>query len=355
MKKKAVQRRSKNIQLNDTIGKGPQVLGEHKIIELMCKHYEPMPGVVIPFGDDVSALPISLQNQFVALSTDMLVAKTDVPFGMSLWQAARKAIVMNVSDFASKGISPTAALVALGLPRNLRNHDIIDIAKGLNSGARQYGAYIIGGDTNEADDLIISVHLYGTTNAQAMMLRKNAKPGDILAVTGPFGKTSSGLKILLNPDKYKITDSLLRMRLLESVYMPQARLAEGLALRDSQSASACMDSSDGLASSLHELAKQSNVGFSITNLPIAEETKQFAKINKLSAEELSLYGGEEYELVVTINPQLWNKAQVAVEKAGGKLYAIGKVTRAKQIILDLPDKKVPIHSTGWEHFKTTNI
>ena len=55
------------------------LLGEHKIIELMRKYFEPMPDIVVPFGDDLSALPIPAEGQVAALKTDMLVAKTDVP------------------------------------------------------------------------------------------------------------------------------------------------------------------------------------------------------------------------------------------------------------------------------------
>ena len=75
-----------------------------------------MPNIAVPFGDDVSAINLN-DKQVAVLKTDMLVGKTDVPKQMSLTQAARKAIVMNISDFASKGVQPSAALVALGLPR----------------------------------------------------------------------------------------------------------------------------------------------------------------------------------------------------------------------------------------------
>ena len=82
---------------------------------------------------------------------------------------------MNISDFASKGVQPIAALVALGLPADFTQKDIEEIADGLNAGAQEYGAYIIGGDTSEASDLIISVSLYGTANKSALMLRSGAK------------------------------------------------------------------------------------------------------------------------------------------------------------------------------------
>src|SRR4030067_207469 len=87
---------------------------------------------------------------------------TDVRVGMSFWQAARKAVVMNVSDFAAKGCLPVAALVSLGLPGSLPVAEVEAIAAGLNAGAREYGAYVIGGDTREASDGVIAGFLFGT-------------------------------------------------------------------------------------------------------------------------------------------------------------------------------------------------
>ena len=129
-------------------------------------HLEAMPNLPVPFGDDVSAVNLD-QKQVAVLKTDMLVGETDVPPNMSLWQASRKAVVMNISDFALKGVQPIAALVSLGLPKGLMQKDIEEIARGLNAGAREYGAYIIGGDTGEASDLIISISSLAQQKKQA--------------------------------------------------------------------------------------------------------------------------------------------------------------------------------------------
>jgi thiamine-monophosphate kinase len=304
-----------------------------------------MPKMPVPFGDDISALLIGKDNLAV-LKTDMLVDKTDVPPEMSLWQASRKAVVMNISDFAAKGVKPLAILVSLGLPRGLQRKDVEEIANGLNSGAREYGAYVIGGDTNEASDLVISLSLFGTTKRSRLMLRSGAKPGDIVAVTGFFGKTCAGLKILLNG--FRTSNKTL----IQSVLMPQARLNEGLALSKTNAVNASIDSSDGLAWSLHEIAKASKVGFLINKLPVAKEAEEFAKINKLSSSELALYGGEEYELVLTVKPNLVSKAQKAVRKVGGQLMPIGKVTTGRKILLKTNGKRHVIETRGWEHFKS---
>ena len=326
-------------------------LGERKIIEIIQSRLDVLPKMPIPFGDDVSAYEIGNSNLAV-LKTDMLVDKTDVPPKMNLWQASRKAIIMNISDFAAKGVKPLAILVSLGLPRTLKEKDIEQIGRGLNAGAREYGAYIIGGDTNEASDLVISLSLFGMAKKDELTLRSGAKPGNLVAVTGSFGKTAAGLKILLDSLE---AASKIRKILVESVLMPHARLKEGLTLSKTKAVTAAIDSSDGLAWSLHEIANASNVGFLINKLPIAKEAEEFAEINRLDPLELTLYGGEEYELVLTIKPNLWRKAEKAVEKVGGKLLSIGKVTAERQVLMEINGKRRVVEPRGWEHFKRGNV
>lgn len=306
-----------------------------------------MPNMAIPFGDDASAINIG-HGRLAVIKTDMLVGETDVPKGMSLWQAARKAVVMNISDLAAKGVQPIAILTSLGLPRAFAEKDIEQISEGLNAGAREYNAYILGGDTNEATDLIISCSALGITEKNLLMKRSGAKPGDIVAVTGNFGKTTAGLKFLLEGLP---TPAGIKQTLVDSVLMPHARLKEGLALAQTKAVTASIDSSDGLAWSLHEIGKASNIGFSIDNLPIAKEAQEFAKINDLNPTELSLYGGEEYELVITVTPKLWEKTKHSVENVGTQLIKIGRVTKEKSLILKTDRKILHIEPRGWEHFK----
>jgi len=326
-------------------------LGERKIIGLILNCLDPMPSMPVPFGDDVSAVDIG-NGKLAVIKTDMLVGKTDVPPGMTLRQAARKAVVMNISDLAAKGVQPLAILASIGVPRSLTEKDIRQIGRGLNEGAREYNAYVLGGDTNEASDLVISCTAFGICEKRHLMKRSGAKPDDIVAVTGFFGKTSSGLKILL---EHFFAPPKLRRELVHAVCVPHARLREGLALAQTQSVTSSIDSSDGLAWSLHEISRASNVGFIIDNLPVASEAKQFAKIHSLDSSELSLYGGEEYEFLVTIKPRLWGRVKKAVEQVGGSLIKIGLVTKGKALLLRAEGENVPIEVRGWEHFKTIPV
>jgi len=325
--------------------KRAEALGERKIIDLILKNLDPMPNMPVPFGDDVSAVDIG-NGRLAVIKTDMLVDKTDVPPTMSLKQAARKAVIMNISDLAAKGVQPIALLASLGVPQGLTKIDIEQIAEGLNEGAREYDAYILGGDTNEASDLVISCTAFGIGEKNRLIQRSGAKPDDIVAVTGHFGKTSAGLKILL---QHLPAPPRLQKPLIDSVLMPHARLREGLALVQTGAVTASIDSSDGLAWSLHEISRASNVGFQVDRLPTAREAEEFAKQHKLNPAELTLYGGEEYELVVTIEPELWKKASETVP-----LIKIGRTTKEKTLVLKaVRGRTFPIEARGWEHFKTT--
>lgn len=321
-------------------------LGERRIIEIIWEQLERDPRMSVPFGDDVSATRYRGKN-LVVLNTDMLVGKTDIPPMMSYRAAARKAIVMNVSDFAAKGIKPIGIITSLGIPRNMTRKDIVQIGRGLNSGAREYNTYVLGGDTNETEDLIISITVFGLAREGSLMLRNGATPGDILATTGDFGLTSAGLKILI--EKLHVPPEI-RRKILESVLKPHARLREGIALAKTGAITASIDSSDGLAWCLHEIGKASNVGFTIENLPIAREAYEFAKKHNLDPLELGFYGGEEYELVFTVKPKQWKDVRTVLKEIGGNAIRIGRAIEKEGLFLLRNGRSVKIEEKGFEHF-----
>jgi thiamine-monophosphate kinase len=338
-----------SVAFEGVVGLAGKGLGERDIIRLIQRRLTLMPDMPVPFGDDVSAVSL-IGGEVAVLKTDMLVGATDVPLGMSLFAAARKAVVMNVSDFASKGVLPSAVLVALGLPKKLATKKaVLEIGDGLNAGAREYGAYVVGGDTSEASDLIIGISLFGTANQSSLMLRSGARAGDILAVTGLFGKSAAGLRLVKGGCK---ASERVRDVLVDAVFNPKARLREGLALRGYGYVSASIDSSDGLAWSLHELARINRVGFFLERVPVASEAGEFAAENGLDAFELALYGGEEYELVLTVKPEKWLEAKAMVEAVGGCLMPIGRATYEKEVVYEVAGERRGIEARGYEHFRS---
>ncbi len=320
-------------------------LGELEIIRILEESFGTSPRAVVGFGDDVSAVKLP-NGKLAVLKTDMLVGSTDVPPGMTMRQIARKAVVANVSDLAAKGARPLAGIVALGLPGSLTKRDIHGIAAGLGRAAEEYGFPFVGGDTNESKDLTISIALFSIVGKRQLILRSGARVGDVVAVTGEFGSASAGLKALLEK---RMRPSQLAPSLAQAVYKPRAELDLGLRLARSGTLTASIDSSDGLAWSLHQLSRASGIGITINVIPISEAAREFAARYGYKADDLALYGGEEYHLVVTVKPE---KFSVAIRAARGRLKAIGVVTpRSSGVRLTQAHRDVEIVMQGWEHFR----
>jgi thiamine-monophosphate kinase len=255
---------------------------------------------------------------------------------------------MNFSDLGSKGVQPLAFLAALGTPSTTSVDDIEEMAKGFEAGVREYGGYMVGGDTNEACDIIISGLAYGLAEERRLVLRGTSRPGDILATTGNFGNTSAAFKILLDGVE---APKALRDKLVDSVYMPRARVSAGIALASSGAASSSMDSSDGLAVSLYDLQKSSGNGFRLNNIPLTREAKSFADLHNFDEASLALYGGEEYELVFTVKPDMIYEAKSALRGTGADLIELGVVTKEKKIVYIEDGGEKPVGKGGWEHFR----
>jgi thiamine-monophosphate kinase len=322
-------------------------IGERELINRIMRHLTIMPGMPVPNWDDVNAVSLG-DGRAVILKTDMLVWKTDVPVGMTPFQAGRKVVVMNFSDLGSKGVQPLAFMASLGAPDSTSADSVEEIAKGFEAGAREYGGYMVGGDTNEACDIIISGMAYGLAEERCLILRGTSKPGDVLATTGGFGNTTAGLKILI--DRMEAPRAL-REKLIDSVYMPRARVKAGIALAATGVATSSMDSSDGLAVSLHDLQRSSGNGFKLNNVPLTREAKVFAEEHSLDGATLALYGGEEYELVFTVEPGSVDEARKALQSTGAEFLELGVVTKRKDIVYVEDGVEKPIGKVGWEHFR----
>ncbi len=322
-------------------------VGERRLIELMVRLLTPMPGLSIPFWDDASGISLG-DGRAAILKTDMLVWGTDVPRGMTPFQAARKAVVMNFSDLASKGAKPIAFMASLGIPPDMEVEKVLEMARGFEYGSREYGAYMVGGDTNEAVEVVIGGVAFGLAEERTLMRRGGARPGDILATTGGFGRTAAAFKVLL--EGHAAPQGILPS-LLESVYMPRARVAEGLSLAETGAVSASIDSSDGLAMSLHDLSRSSGVGFRIHTLPASPEAMEFGERLGISLEELVLYGGEEYELVFTLKPELAEAAREALRRVNCEMIEFGEAIKEIIISYVANGKEKIVKPLGWDHFK----
>ncbi|MBI3840965.1 MAG: thiamine-monophosphate kinase, partial [Thaumarchaeota archaeon] len=218
------------------------------------------------------------------MKVDMLVEGTDVPRGMSYREAARKAVAACVSDFASKGARPDSFLVSLGIRKGTTQRQVEELSAGLRDAEKEWKVTLVGGDTNEAKELVVDCAMFGFANR--IVARSGARVGDALVVSGEFGLPPAGLKILTAGAK---AERRFREKAVRSVLHPSPNLEAGVALGGYLSSG--MDSSDGFAKSIHALARESGVGFEVRELPAGFGVKKFAKDNGLDWEKLVLAGG----------------------------------------------------------------
>lgn len=283
--------------------------------------------------DDIAVL-----KKGIVIKSDMLVASTDIPPCMKAWQTARKSIVSCVSDLAAKGVKPYAAVISLGIPNSysMQRPVIEGLAEGFALASQEFGVKIVGGDTNEADELVIDCTIIGFPRFK-VPTRSGAKPGDYVVVSGLFGFAPAGLSILLQKNAVTINEnnhnddnddinSIFRKQAVKSVLEPRPRQRFGLALARYFSSS--IDSSDGLAISLYQLASQGeNIDIIIYSMPVVSGLDKFAQDNSLDTHELLFHGGEEYEIVATISDTKIRRAETAAKRAGVDLYVIGRVQK----------------------------
>jgi len=242
--------------------------------------------------DDCAIIPCG--DLLLVASTDMLHETTDFPAGMTDWQIGWMAVAVTLSDIASTGAAPGQVLLAVGLDRPER---IAGIMVGARDCCTAFGAELVGGDLDSHDELTLVSTGLGLVAPEHLVRRRGARPGDIIAVTGPLGEAEAAL---MGHDHH-------RKELLE----PQPRVREGQALGRA-GVSAMMDISDGLAVSLYDLLAVNDCGFSIdtTRLPLP------AGIPEREGRELALYGGGDFELLFTAPPGLLPVAGVAAHIIG---------------------------------------
>ena len=321
------------------------MLDEYEIINLITKRFDKLPEGYVPIGDDVALIPPGKTGDGVVLKCDMLVARTDVPPGMSWKMASRKAVAMCVSDFAAKGVSPTAFMVSLGLPKGTARTKVVSLATGLLQPSREWDLKLIGGDTSEAEDLIIDCMMVGF--AKNIVRRNGTRAGEYVVASGSFGQTTAGLRILIDGAK---AEPRFAKEAISSVYNPKPRLKLGLAVSSCLSSS--IDSSDGLAISLHTISEMSGVGVRLTEVPYAKGLEEFASRNSYSAEDLALYGGEEYEIVGTVPKGRIREAKRRAREVGCELRVIGETVSAEKLKgVALPDGR-KVRRDGWIHFRS---
>ncbi len=311
-------------------------LGEFELIERFSTLLPPQPEeVAVGIGDDTAV--VKTKEGFWLLTTDALVEGNHFRLYWKekvkelFFLLGKKLVNVCASDVASMGGTPKIGLINLGIPRQTEEEEVLELYRGIGKGAREQGIAVVGGDTVKSSLLFFDMTLVGTS--QGYMLRGNAKPGDLVGVTGTLGDSRGGLELL---ERGEVESEYLIRRFLS----PKARVKEGRkALK--LGVKCATDVSDGLLFNLKTVAESSKVRIEVesSKIPLSEELlKVFGRKRAL---HFALYGGEDYELIATFPQRLAGK----LEEIGFKV--IGRVVEGEGVSLDGKPAKVK----GYDHFK----
>lgn len=259
---------------------------EWEYVELATKIFSFKRGdVVVGAGEDDCAV-VKVNNRSIVLTADSLHEKTDFPPQIREWEKGHMSIAVNLSDIAAMGAEPAFFLYTVTLAKNYTLKKFREFCMGIARLAEKYGVCVVGGDTDSGDEFAVSGFAVGFSNKP--LLRKNAKAGEKVFITGLTGKAQLSLEQLFSGLS---RDSIA---FPEKLYTPEPKIEEGI--RISEFVSACTDVSDSLAISLHLIARASKVRIELksVDLSLLEEY-----VDKEKAKELFLYSGGDYELVYT--------------------------------------------------------
>lgn len=261
---------------------------------------------------------------------DMLIQSRHFPDNMSYFDMGFKVVTVNVSDLAAMGANPLGFLLSIAIPKDLELDSFKEILDGVLDACDYYSIPLIGGDTNEASEIIISGTAFGCCDKPLM--KDTYNEGDLIAITGDIGLAALGFKLDV-PDNVYVKKAL----------KPKARLNEGIILKDF--ATSATDITDGLASELYEI-KKDGFGFMIHEemLEISDEYKNMASELDLNYLDLILHVGEDFELLFTISKENLEKLPIDCK-------VIGEVTDSDVIELTLMNGFVEfIKNKGYEHY-----
>ena len=257
-----------------------------------------------------------------------------------------KCLARAVSDLAAVGAKPRCFLLSLALPLRLTGSWLEKFLQGLRSASRKLECPAAGGDTTRREQVLINVTAIGECRRGRAVLRRGAKPGDVILVSGRLGEAEYGLR-LVREGRGRVDPREPRLR--KHLY-PEPRLAVGAWLAERRLATAMMDLSDGLSSDLPRLCRASGVGARIeeSRMPLVRLAKSDAP--RLDALAAALHGGDDYELLFTSAPK--SVAKIPSEIAGVRLTRIGEITAARKIALVAPDGRYrQLTELGWDPFR----
>ncbi len=303
-------------------------LGERKLIELIHNALRHDNSLLSSVDDDAAIFRL-VGNKTVAITSDMGLMSTHFTT-FDPEKIGRKIVTSNATDLLAKGAIPRYALTCFGWPRGLKLDFIRKLYKSMDKELARYGAYLIGGDTNASREFVYSITMLGEIAGKPLK-RGGAKDGDYVVLTGEIGSAAAGY---LSAKK--------KLKPIEPEFeraQTEPKIDFKLCKKIMKTANSGIDSSDGLAFELGEVARLSKKKITIywDLLPISPKLVPFCRRHKLDIERVALHMGEDYQIAYTTK-----------HPSGG--IVIGKVERGNGVYLVKGGKTRKLNTYGYEHF-----
>ncbi len=329
-------------------------LGEFGLIDHLTKNFKiQQKSTIKGVGDDAAVL--DFKDTKIVLTTDLLIE--GVHFDLSyvpLRHLGYKAVMVNLSDVYAMNASATQITVSIALSNRFPLEAIEELYAGIELASRNYNVDIVGGDTTSSNKgLIISISAIGEVKEEDIVYRSGAKANDLLVVTGDLGGAYMGLQVLerekevfkVNPNNQPDLDPYTYI--VERQLKPEARKDIVKLLKDLEvKPSAMIDISDGLSSEIIHLCKQSRVGCDLyeDKIPLDPQVISTCEEFKIDSTMVTLSGGEDYELLMTISQQEFPKI-----KGNPNFTIIGHMTQqdSGMHLITRDNAKIPLKAQGW--------
>ena len=333
-------------------------LGEFGLIKALTSDIDHcQPSTLLGVGDDAAV--IRHEGEVSVVSTDMLVEGIHFDLMYTpLKHLGYKSIVVNLSDIYAMNAMPTQVTVSIAISSKYSVEAMKELYEGIYTACRMYKVDLVGGDTTSSPKgMIISVTAIGHAREADIVTRKGAKPGDIICVTGDLGASYLGLQILEREKQVYLAHPGVQPELEKSQYLIERQLkpeAQSGAIEYFRKAgirpTSMIDISDGLASEVMHLCSQSGTGAYIeeSKVPIHPDAERTALEFNLDPITCALHGGEDYELLFTIDERDLEKVRYMPD-----VFIIGEMTDASDgIQLHTTGGNIhPITAQGWNHFR----
>ncbi len=292
--------------------------------------------VIVGIGDDSAVLNYDNDN-YLLFTTDSLVE--NVHFSLDHWtpeQIGMKAVVQNVSDIAAMGGLPRFCIISLALPNDIEASFVDSLYNGICKKSKKYKIDIVGGNVTSSKEISIGIALIGFVEKKYLTLRSGAKTNDLIFCSGNLGESTTGLELLRN----KRDGKSIKRHLEPETQLDLARKLVKVGVNS------MIDVSDGIASEIQYICKESNVGAIIyaDKIPISKNAIIDSKKIGKEPIEFALYGGEDFELVFTAPTNKLNKLRKY------DIKVIGQIVDKRYGIKLIKNNKEMKLGRGFDHF-----